>query len=125
MTFLCKLASHCLIDLGVVTGLCSVLFAMVQKILDATDEETLQVLAQRLAWNDIESRFTGHLLQVDEAIACVDQNDAKLITDQQKDAEDHCLLLENCVVGLTAAVEAVVHVMDIGSVVHVAPTQIR
>lgn len=43
----------------------------------------------------------------------------------QKDAEDHCLLLENCVVGLTAAVEAVVHVMDIGSVVHVAPTQIR
>jgi hypothetical protein len=88
MTFLSKLASHCLIDVGVVTGLCSVLFAMAQKILDATDEETIQVLAQRLAWNDIESRFTGHLLQVDEAIACMDQADAKLITDEQKDAED-------------------------------------
>ena len=88
MTFLCRLASHLLIDLAVVTGLCSVLYAMIQNILGATDEETIEVLSQRLAWNDIESRFTGHLLQVDEAIACMYQADVKLITDEQKEAED-------------------------------------
>ncbi len=83
VTDLQKIAQHRNIELGAVSNLCDMVCSLVQKTLQCSDDETMQIATQRLATNDVSASFSKELLELDEALDCMDQHDAKRIHQQQ------------------------------------------
>lgn len=71
-------------------GLFDVLFRMTQFVLKTTDEETMSVLAHRVATLRPNDTFSEELLHVDEAAACLDQGDRDELKAQKKKAAEKC-----------------------------------
>ena len=81
--FVANFAAALRVDLGVATNFCKQLIRFVQAVLEVSEEQAVIIVSKRLAINDIGAELSPGLLQVDEALECMDQNDAKVIRDEQ------------------------------------------
>lgn len=77
-TWLSKLADHVGVDVGPdSSNLCSVVFALVQKYTGLSDEATMDIVAQRFAYNDASSVCQAQMMELDAAIDVMDARDVK------------------------------------------------
>eukprot|EP00959_Pyramimonas_sp_CCMP1952_P333160 6976275-Pyramimonas_sp.AAC.1 len=66
--------------------LCEALHQSIMGITGCNATDAMKYVKKRLAANDIMTRLAGNIMDVDEALACLDRNDAQLL---QKDQKDH------------------------------------
>ena len=85
--WLLELAQHLHIDVANPGSLCSTVSSLVMSILDIDEEASIPILQKRLAVNDITSLYSHHVMTLDDALECMDVNDAKKVRDEQKATE--------------------------------------
>eukprot|EP00959_Pyramimonas_sp_CCMP1952_P040550 847956-Pyramimonas_sp.AAC.1 len=67
-------------------NLCEALHQGIMGIMGCNATDAMKYVKKRLAANDMMTRLAGNIMDVDEALACLDRNDAQLL---QKDQKDH------------------------------------
>jgi hypothetical protein len=88
MPFLVRLSGELRLDMGAYSGLCGLLVNLIKSVLEITEAEAIEIVSLRLAINDVSAAFATQLLQLDEAIDCMDTNDAKKVHQEQETAND-------------------------------------
>lgn len=61
-----------------------ILYTIIQQVLKSTDDETLRIVSVRMAAHDGRQAYSNELLQIDEAMQCMDLHDHKVINDEKK-----------------------------------------
>ena len=72
-------------------SLVDTLLLMVTTLLGCTEAEAMKVIAQRLSTDEQEVALSSELLQVDEAVECLDRNDTEVLKTSQTTAKEYAI----------------------------------
>lgn len=83
-----KLAKHLSVDIEPGSDIFGVLWGCAKRVLQCTDDETLEFLAHRLSALKRRGKFSDELLSIDGAIVCLDDGDQGEIRREQENSKD-------------------------------------